>query len=60
MTAPSMSAELVLLAATAGAATGSRALLYLLDADVSGRDLPRRKPDPMIFLVAQPWLPEEG
>jgi beta-phosphoglucomutase-like phosphatase (HAD superfamily) len=27
-------------------------LLDLLDADVSGRDLPRGKPDPMIFLVA--------
>jgi beta-phosphoglucomutase len=26
--------------------------LTLLDADVSGRDLPRGKPDPMIFLVA--------
>ena len=27
-------------------------LLDLLDVDVSGRDLPRGKPDPMIFLVA--------
>ena len=27
-------------------------LLDLLDADVSGRDLPRGKPDPMIFMVA--------
>ena len=27
-------------------------LLGLLDADVSGRDLPRGKPDPMIFLTA--------
>ena len=27
-------------------------LLDLLDADVSGRDLPRGKPDPMIFLIA--------
>ena len=27
-------------------------LLDLLDADVSGRDLPRGKPDPMIFVVA--------
>jgi len=27
-------------------------LLDLLDTDVSGRDLPRGKPDPMIFLVA--------
>ena len=27
-------------------------LLDLVDADVSGRDLPRGKPDPMIFLVA--------
>lgn len=29
-----------------------RTLLDLLDADVSGRDLPRGKPDPMIFVVA--------
>ena len=33
------------------------ALLDLLDADVSGRDLPRGKPDPMIFLVAAEELP---
>jgi 6-phosphogluconolactonase len=32
-------------------------LLDLLDADVSGRDLPRGKPDPMIFLVAAEELP---
>ena len=32
-------------------------LLDLLDADVSGRDLPRGKPDPMIFLVAAEQLP---
>jgi beta-phosphoglucomutase len=31
--------------------------LDLLDADVSGRDLPRGKPDPMIFLVAAEELP---
>jgi beta-phosphoglucomutase-like phosphatase (HAD superfamily) len=29
-----------------------RTLLELLDADVSGRDLPRGKPDPLIFLTA--------
>ena len=32
-------------------------LLDLLDADISGRDLPRGKPDPMIFLVAAEELP---
>ncbi len=32
-------------------------LLDLLDADVFGRDLPRGKPDPMIFLVAAEELP---
>jgi beta-phosphoglucomutase-like phosphatase (HAD superfamily) len=32
-------------------------LVDLLDADVSGRDLPRGKPDPMIFLVAAEELP---
>jgi beta-phosphoglucomutase len=32
-------------------------LLDPLDADVSGRDLPRGKPDPMIFLVAAEELP---
>jgi beta-phosphoglucomutase len=32
-------------------------LLDLLDADVSGRNLPRGKPDPMIFLVAAEELP---
>jgi beta-phosphoglucomutase len=32
-------------------------LLDLLDADVSGRDLPRGKPDPMNFLVAAEELP---
>ena len=32
-------------------------LLDLPDADVSGRDLPRGKPDPMIFLVAAEELP---
>ncbi len=31
--------------------------LDLLDADVFGRDLPRSKPDPMIFLVAAEELP---
>ena len=32
-------------------------LLDLLDADISGRDLPRGKPDPMMFLVAAEELP---
>ncbi|HEX3730988.1 MAG TPA: HAD-IA family hydrolase, partial [Opitutaceae bacterium] len=32
-------------------------LLDLLDADVSRRDLPRGKPDPMIFLLAAEELP---
>jgi beta-phosphoglucomutase-like phosphatase (HAD superfamily) len=34
-------------------------LLDVLDADVSGRDLPRGKPDPLIFLTAARELREE-